>query len=92
MRVSFKASRDLTQNIGNVAKLRQKGYVFPDGDPTNLFKVLTPWAQGQRMLKPPADESLIKREVGAFLQAIAGVEKWAKRLISREPLAVTIHK
>jgi hypothetical protein len=73
-----KATRDITQNIGNVEKLRQKGYKFPDGDPTNLFKVLTPWAQGDRMLKPTADQALVKREIGAYLQAIAGVEKWAK--------------
>ncbi len=74
----MKASRDITQNIGNVEKLRAKGWTFPAGDPTNLFKVLTPWAQGQRMLKVPSEEPLIKREAGAFVQAIAGVEKWAK--------------
>jgi hypothetical protein len=73
-----KASRDITQNIGNVEKLRTKGYVFPAGDPTNLFKVLTPWAQGQRMMKVPSEEPMIKREAGAFVQAVNGVEKWAK--------------
>ena len=30
------------------------------------------------MLKPTADQTLVKREIGAYLQAIAGVEKWAK--------------
>jgi hypothetical protein len=72
------AARDITQNIGNVEKLRTKGYVFPHGDPTNLFKVMTPWAQGNRKLPDNAAETLIKREIGAFLQAVAGVEKWAK--------------
>ena len=76
------AARDITQNIGNVEKLRAKGYKFPDGDPTNLFKVMTPWAQGQRLLQPTANEALLKREMGAFLQAVAGVEKWAKGAIS----------
>jgi hypothetical protein len=73
-----KASRDITQYIGNVEKLRAKGYHFPHGDPANLFKVMTPWAQDQRKLPPTAPIDLIKREVGAFLQAVAGVEKWAK--------------
>ena len=74
----MKASRDITQYIGNVQKLREKGYVFPHGDPTNLFKVLTPWAQGNRSLKPTADEAMVKREIGAFLQAVDGVDKWVR--------------
>ena len=71
-----KASRDITQYIGNVEKLRAEHYTFPHGDPTNLFKVMAPWAQGNRMLKPDAPKDLVIREIGAFNQAVAGVKKW----------------
>lgn len=71
-------SLGITQHAGHIEKLRAKGYEFPQGDPTNLFKVMAAWAQGKRKLAPAATPDLVKREVGAFLQVLAGVEKWAK--------------
>ena len=70
------AARDITQYIGNVEKLRAQHYTFPHGDPTNLFKVMTPWAQGNRMLKADAPKDHVMREIGAFTQAVAGVKNW----------------
>ncbi len=73
------AARDITQNIGNVAKLKGLGYEFPAGDPTNLFKILDPWANNKRDQKPDADANQVKREVAAFLQAVNGVAAWLKK-------------
>ena len=39
------AARDITQQIGNVDKLRDAGFAVPPGDPAKLFKELTPYAQ-----------------------------------------------
>lgn len=43
------------------------------GDPTAMSKVLEPWAQGKRMMTKP---EIVLKEVGAFAQVLAGVEKW----------------
>lgn len=71
------ASRAITAHAGPIEKLKAKGYVFEQGD-TNLFKIMAPWAQNQRKLAATATPPLVKREVGAFLQVVAGFEKWAK--------------
>lgn len=73
------AARDITQNIGNIPKLKGLGYEFPAGDPTNLFKILDPWANNKRDQKPGADANTVKREIGAFLQAVNGVATWLKK-------------
>jgi hypothetical protein len=75
------ASKAITAHAVHIEKLKAKGYVFEQGDPTNLsnlFKIMAPWAQNQRKLAATATPPLVKREVGAFLQVVAGFEKWAK--------------
>jgi hypothetical protein len=69
------AARDITQQIGNVQKARDAGFAF-DGDPTNLFKVMTPWAQGQRKVPGDAPKEVVLRELGAFTQCVTGVKTW----------------
>jgi hypothetical protein len=73
------AARDITQNLGNVNKLRSLGYDFPAGDPTNLFTVLTPWANNKRDQSPDADAKTVLRELGAFVQVVNGVALWLKK-------------
>jgi hypothetical protein len=72
------ASMQISVIAGHIEKLMAKGYVFSQGDPRNLFKVIAPWAQNKRKLAATAPPDLVKREIGAFLQAVAGLEKWAK--------------
>jgi hypothetical protein len=69
------AARDITQQIGNVQKAKTAGYQF-EGDPTNLFKVMTPWAQGQRKVPGNATKEMVIRELGAFTQCVTGVKTW----------------
>jgi hypothetical protein len=73
-----RASRPITVHFDQLERLRAKGYKFPQGDPTNLAKLVAPWAQNKRKLAPAAPPDHVKREVGAFVQALNGVEKWAK--------------
>jgi hypothetical protein len=72
------AGRGITAHAGHFERLKAKGFEFPHGYPANLFKIMEPWAQNQRKLAANATPDLVKREVGAFLQAVAGMEKWAK--------------
>jgi hypothetical protein len=72
------ASRPIAVHFDQLERLRAKGYQFPQGDPTNLSKLMAPWSQNKRKLAPAAPPDQVKREVGAFLQALNGVEKWAK--------------
>ncbi len=59
-------------------RLLAKGYEFPHGDPANLFKIMAQWSQNKRKLPPTAAPDLVKREIAAYIQALNGMEKWAK--------------
>ena len=73
-----KAARDITQQIGNVDKLKAKGFHFRHDQPTNLFTVIKAWGNDGRVVKATATSAEVLREVGAFEQAIDGVERWLK--------------
>jgi hypothetical protein len=70
------ATRDITQSMANVEKLKGMHYEFPKGDPTKLLLVMGPWAQDKRKLPKTADATLVLREIGAFAQMITAVERW----------------
>ncbi len=72
-----KAARDITQNIGNIDKLKAKGFVLSKAQPTNLFKILTAWGNDGRQVPATATKEEVLRELNAFEQAVQGVEKWA---------------
>jgi hypothetical protein len=72
-----KAARDITQQIGNIDKLKAKGHVIAKDQPTNLFKILAAWGDAGRQVPPTATRDEVLREVGAFEQAVKGVKKWA---------------
>jgi hypothetical protein len=76
-----KAARDITQQIGNVDKLKQKGYQFHHDQPTTLFNILKAWANDGRVVhvsNPNNEHDEVIREIGAFEQAAQGVERWLK--------------
>ena len=73
-----KAARDITQNIGNVDKLKAKGFVFAKSQPTNLFTILKAWGNDRREVPKNATKQEVLREVNAFKQAVEGVQKWAE--------------
>jgi hypothetical protein len=71
-----KATRDITQQIGNIDKLTAKGFKFDKPQPTNLFTILTAWADKGRRVKDTATSAEVLREVGALEQAVKGVKRW----------------
>lgn len=72
-----KAARDITQNIGNINKLKAKGFQFAKAQPDNLFTILKAWGNDGRQVKPGATREEVLREVNAFEQAVEGVRRWA---------------
>jgi len=72
-----KYARDITQNIGNINKLTQKGFVFQKAQPDNLFTILKAWGNDGRRVPDKAPREHVLREVNAFEQAVEGVKKWA---------------
>ena len=73
-----KAARDITQQIGNVDKLKAKGFHFRHDQPTNLFKVIKAWGNDGRTVPVGATPAEVLREIGALEQAVAGVDRWLK--------------
>jgi hypothetical protein len=73
-----KAARDITQQIGNVDKLKAKGFHFRHEQPTNLFKVIKAWANDGRTVPTTATTAEVLREINAVEQAVAGVDRWLK--------------
>lgn len=73
-----KAARDITQQIGNVDKLKAKGFHFRHEQPTNLFKVIKAWGNDGRTVPVTATPQEVLREINALEQAVAGVERWLK--------------
>lgn len=73
-----KAARDITQQIGNVDKLKAKGFHFRHDQPTNLFKVIKAWGNDGRTVPASATAAEVLREIGALEQAVAGVDRWLK--------------
>lgn len=74
-----KSARNVTQNLTNIVKK------MDDGDKrkktgANLSKVLTAWGNQGRKLPGDATQKQVKREVGAYNQALKGASKWAKSL------------
>jgi hypothetical protein len=73
-----KAARDITQQIGNVDKLKAKGFHFRHDQPTNLFTIIKAWANDGRQVPTTATSKEVLRELNAFEQAVTGVERWLK--------------
>lgn len=76
-----KAARDITQQIGNVDKLKAMGYHFEHEQPTNLFTILKAWGNDGRIVHvsaPQNEKAEVLREINAFQQAVEGVERWIK--------------
>lgn len=76
-----KAARDMTQQIGNVDKLKAKGFHFQHDEPKDLFNLLKAWGNDNRQVHPSSpqnEKAEVLREINAFKQAAEGVERWAK--------------
>jgi len=77
-----KTARDITQQVGNVGKLREKGYEMPGGDTQKLFDALKPWANDGRKVVVPAKASaedekrLVLAELREFQLAVKDVVDW----------------
>jgi hypothetical protein len=69
-----RAARDITQQIGNVEKLRGQGMDLGVTEPRNLFAVLAAWGDAGRKVDDNADQAAVLRETGALEQAVLGVE------------------
>ena len=75
-----KAARDITQNLTNlVKKMEQADKNRKEGE--NLSKVLEAWGDKGRKVPKGANGKEVKRELGAFLQAVKGAESWAKKTL-----------
>ena len=70
------AARDITQNLKNLLKSMPKGKQRTQGE--NLNKILEAWGDKGRKVPKDANEKHVKKELGAYYQAIKGVSKWAK--------------
>ncbi len=73
------SARNVTQNLTNIVKK------MPEADKRrktgeNLSKILTAWGNKGRKLPGDATKKQVKREVGAYYQALKGASKWAKNL------------
>jgi len=73
------SARNVTQNLTNIAKKMDKADKRKKRG-ENLSKVLSAWGNKGRKLPSNATEKQIKREVGAYKQALKGALKWAKSL------------
>lgn len=79
-----KAARDITQQIGNLNKLRTKfptdtfpQYNLPAGDPTPLFNALVPWADhGRVKVANDATEQVVLREIKDFSTQVKAVARF----------------
>lgn len=69
------AARDITQQIGNVDKLRAAGFAVPPGDPAKLFKELTPFAQDKIKMEPYATAMIIRQHTDMFSRLVERVAK-----------------
>jgi hypothetical protein len=71
------AARDITQYIGNINTLVQRGYPFAKAQPQALFKVLSSWANDGRVAPVNATPDQVLKELKLFEKAVAGVKAWA---------------
>jgi hypothetical protein len=75
------AARDITQQIGNIDKLKAKGYHFHHDQPTALFTTLKAWANDGRQVhvnNPTNEKAEVLHEITTFEQAVQGVDRWLK--------------
>jgi hypothetical protein len=73
-----KATRDMTQQIGNVKKLTGIEFHFDRGEPTGLFESLAPWADAGRRVDDHADAQAVLAEVALVEHAVNAVATWAR--------------
>ena len=69
-------ARDLTQQIGNVKKLRDKGVDTGRRYPENLVKVMEAWANNGRQVKANATQAEVLKELSLFEKPVNGVRAW----------------
>jgi hypothetical protein len=72
------AARDINQGIGNIDKLKAKGYPIKGQTPAYLFEALREWASDTRKLPATATQQEILREVGELETAVKEVRVWYK--------------
>lgn len=73
------AARDITQQIGNVEKIRAKGHQIegiPQKNATALFKAMTPWASDVVRFKADTPPQEILAERAKYLKCVQAVAKW----------------
>ena len=75
----MKSARNVTQNLTNIVKKMDSGDKRKKTG-ENLSKILTAWGNKGRKLPGDATKKQVKREVGAYNQALKGAYKWAKSL------------
>jgi hypothetical protein len=70
-------ARDITTEIGNIAKMKAKGMDTGRTQPTALFNKLTGWADKGRRVDAESTRGEVLLELYEFEQAIQGVHAWA---------------
>ncbi|MBL4808187.1 MAG: hypothetical protein JKY31_13020 [Rhodobacteraceae bacterium] len=73
------AARDITQQIGNVEKIRAKDYDIPGIPQKNagaIFRKMTPWASGDVIFQKDTLPATILSERMDYLKTIQATAKW----------------
>ena len=73
------AARDITQQIGNVEKIRARGHDIPgipQKNPAAIFKKMTPWASDTVRFTAETDPAVILAERDEYLKCIQATAKW----------------
>lgn len=73
-----RVARNMTQQIGNIDKLKEIGFTFDRGQPTEIFAALSPWANDGRQVAGAASREEVLAEVALFEQAVHAVANWAR--------------
>jgi hypothetical protein len=71
-------ARDINQGIGNIDKLKGKGYQIRGQTPAYLFEALREWASDTRKVAATATQQEILREVDELETAVKEVRVWYK--------------
>ena len=79
-----KAARDITQNLKNIKSRIDKGETrwklkTGDKDYTGLVAIMEAWANKGRKVPTEGDQKAVLRELGAFVQAIKGVDEFTRK-------------
>jgi hypothetical protein len=71
-----KASRKLTQMIGNVDKIKSQGANMQKEQPNAIFEVLEPWANYGLKVDKEASKEIVIQELAKYKKAVADIRVW----------------